>query len=364
MSDRSRSRSPDRNCDNDCGHSPPHKDENHATGDDHNLQQQNGVSGGGGEEADGVKLYVGNLDYATNDERLREIFGEFGAVTDVFLPMERGTNRPRGFGFVTLDSRAAAEQAISKMDQSQLDGRMIRVNESKPRGQGPADTVRGFGPGGRSGFNMAGQKEVKLYVGNLSFDTSEDAVRNLFSRYGHVTDCFLPTDRDTNKVRGFAFVTMPAAEAETACHKLDGEELDGRPLRVNEAQPKGMSSGPGGPRGGGYHDGPGYGGAGRGGYSDGGGYGGYNNSRGGGYDDRGGYGSGRGGYDDRGGYGGGSGYGGGGYGGGGRGGYDDRGGYGQGGGGYGGGGGYNDGYGSGYGYDDRGGHGGGYDRQY
>merc|ERR1712232_66423 len=160
--------------------------------------------------------------------------------------------------------------------------------------------------------------------------TSEETVRNLFSRYGQVTDCFLPTDRDTNKVRGFAFVTMPAAEAETACHKLDGEELDGRNLRVNEAQPKGMSSGPGGPRGGGYHDGPSYGGGGRGGY------------------------------DDRGGYGGG-GYGGGGYGGGGRGGYDDRGGYGGGGGGYGG---YNDGYGGGYGYDDRGGHGGGYDRGY
>jgi len=360
MSDRSRSRSPDRNSDNDCGRSPSPKNDNHTAGDDHNPQDHNGVSGSGG-EGDGVKLYVGNLDYATNDERLREIFGEFGTVTDVFLPMERGTNRPRGFGFVTLDSRAAAEQAISKMDQSQLDGRMIRVNESKPRGQGPADNVRGFGPGGRSGFNMAGQKEVKLYVGNLSFDTSEDTVRNLFSRYGQVTDCFLPTDRDTNKVRGFAFVTMPAAEAETACHKLDGEELDGRTLRVNEAQPKGLNNGPGGPRGGGYHDGPGYGGGGgRGGYNDGGGYGGYGSSRSGGYDDRGGYGSGRGGYDDRGGYGGG--YGGGGYGGGGRGGYDDRGGYGQGGGGYGGGG-YNDGYGGGYGYDDRGGHG-GYDRQY
>ena len=87
---------------------------------------------------------------ATDDRRLREEFGQFGTVTDVFLPMERGTQRPRGFGFVTLASREAAERAISKMDQAQLDGRTIRVNESRPKGQGP--DRRGFGPGGAGGY--------------------------------------------------------------------------------------------------------------------------------------------------------------------------------------------------------------------
>ena len=168
---------------------------------------------------------------------MREEFGVFGEVTDVFLPMERGTSRPRGFGFVTLSTRAAAEQAISKMDQSQLDGRTIRVNESKPRGSEP----RGSGPGGRGGFNSAGKAEVKLYVGNLSFDTPADKVKTIFEKYGSVTDCFLPTDRETNRVRGFAFVTMPAADAENACAKVNGQELDGRTLRVNEAQPKGTN---------------------------------------------------------------------------------------------------------------------------
>ena len=133
--------------------------------------------------------------------------------------MERGTSRPRGFGFVTLGTRPGAEAAISKMDQSQLDGRTIRVNESKPRGQGPADRVKGFGPGGQGGFNPTGRDEVKLYVGNLSFDTTEEQVRGLFEGYGPVTDCFLPTDRESGKVRGFAFVTMPAKEAELACNK-------------------------------------------------------------------------------------------------------------------------------------------------
>jgi RNA recognition motif. (a.k.a. RRM, RBD, or RNP domain) len=120
--------------------------------------------------------------------------------------------------------------------------------------------------------------QVKLYVGNLSFDTTEDSVRQLFEQWGTVTDCFLPTDRDTGKMRGFCFVTMPANVAEDACNKANGYELDGRPLRVNEAQPKGSSGGGGG---GGDRGGGGYGGppprGGGGGYG-----GGYDNGYGGG----------------------------------------------------------------------------------
>eukprot|EP00585_Thalassiosira_rotula_P012488 CAMPEP_0196131910 /NCGR_PEP_ID=MMETSP0910-20130528/1720_1 /TAXON_ID=49265 /ORGANISM="Thalassiosira rotula, Strain GSO102" /LENGTH=298 /DNA_ID=CAMNT_0041391427 /DNA_START=88 /DNA_END=980 /DNA_ORIENTATION=+ len=283
---RSRSRSPERggggdnNDDNNNG-PPPGADSNgDAKPDDHG-------DGGGGEE---VKLYVGNLDYATDEPRLREVFGAFGTVNDVFLPMERGTSRPRGFGFVTLGSRGSAEDAISKMDQSQLDGRTIRVNESKPRGEGPADMARGGGPGGPKGlgpggfgtFNPQGRDEVKLYVGNLSFETTEESVRGMFEQYGPVSDCFLPTDRDSGRVRGFAFVTMPAKEAEGACNKVNGQELDGRTLRVNEAQPKGGGGGGRGRGGGDFGGGGGYNGGG--GY--GGGRGGYDDGRGGGWGGR------------------------------------------------------------------------------
>lgn len=204
---------------------------------------------------------------------MRDEFSQFGEVTDVFLPVERGTSRPRGFGFVTMKTREAAEDAISKMDQSQLDGRTIRVNESRPKGS------KAGGGGGSSGFNSSGKEDVKLYVGNLAFDTTQDSVQRLFEQYGTVTDCFMPTDRDSGKVRGFCFVTMPCRQAEEACNKLNGYELDGRPLKVNEAQPKGGGGGGGGGGGrggggygGGYNDG--YGGGGGGGYSGGGGGGG------------------------------------------------------------------------------------------
>jgi RNA recognition motif-containing protein len=206
---------------------------------------------------------------ATDEARLREEFSKFGTVTEVFLPTERSTQRPRGFGFVTLQTREAAENAISKLDQSQLDGRTIRVNESRPKGSGPSgDSGRPSGPGGSGGFNSGGKEEVKLYVGNLAFDTTQESIQKLFEQYGTVTDCFMPTDRDSGKVRGFCFVTMPSSAAEEACRKLNGYEVDGRAIRVNEAQPKGSG---GGGRGGGYGDG--YGGGGGGGYG-GGGYGG------------------------------------------------------------------------------------------
>eukprot|EP00548_Thalassiothrix_antarctica_P008954 CAMPEP_0194135402 /NCGR_PEP_ID=MMETSP0152-20130528/5504_1 /TAXON_ID=1049557 /ORGANISM="Thalassiothrix antarctica, Strain L6-D1" /LENGTH=267 /DNA_ID=CAMNT_0038831635 /DNA_START=48 /DNA_END=849 /DNA_ORIENTATION=- len=251
----------------------PQSDEQYNKGDDSNKQENSGGSGdqGGSNNGDApaaengvtakeVKLYIGNLDYATNEDRLRQEFGQFGKVTDVFLPMERGSQRPRGFGFVTLSNRESAERAISKMDQTQLDGRTIRVNESRPKGSGGGGRGdKGYGPGGSGGFNSANKEDVKMYVGNLAFDTPEEQVRQLFETHGKVVDCFMPTDRDTGKVRGFAFVTMPASEAEEACMKLNGYEMDGRELRVNEAQPKGSS---GGGRGGGY-------GGGGGGYSDG-----------------------------------------------------------------------------------------------
>jgi hypothetical protein len=174
---------------------------------------------------------------ATDDNKLRTEFGQFGTVTDVFLPMDRNSGRLRGFGFVTMADRESAEKAIAKMDQSELDGRTIRVNESRPKGERGPGGGGGSGGGG-GGFNASGKEEVKLYVGNLSFDTAEPEIRRMFEEYGPVTDCFMPTDRDSGKVRGFCFVTMASADAEKACNGLNGRDVDGRALRVNEAQPR------------------------------------------------------------------------------------------------------------------------------
>ena len=117
---------------------------------------------------------------------------------------------------------------------------------------------------------------TKLYVGNLNYNTSEAALREAFGANGReVTSVSIIMDRETGRSRGFAFVEMATPEfAQAAMQELDGTELEGRVLRINEARER-EARGPGGPRPGGGYGGPrpggGYGGGGGGG---GGGYGG------------------------------------------------------------------------------------------
>jgi RNA recognition motif-containing protein len=94
-----------------------------------------------------------------------------------------------------------------------------------------------------------------IFVGNLAFSVTENTVRSLFEAYGSVDRVSLVTDRDTGQARGFGFVEMPVnAEAERAIAALNGQEVEGRALNVNEARPKterGFGGGGGGRGGGG-----------------------------------------------------------------------------------------------------------------
>ncbi len=96
-----------------------------------------------------------------------------------------------------------------------------------------------------------GDTALKIYVGNLSFDTNEDSLRNAFAEHGDVEEVAVITDRDTGRPRGFAFVTMSDRAARTAIDALNGKELDGRTLKINEARAMTDRGGGGGQRRGG-----------------------------------------------------------------------------------------------------------------
>jgi RNA recognition motif-containing protein len=100
------------------------------------------------------KLYVGNLSFQTTEDALRAHFEQFGAVTDIYVAMDKFTGRPRGFAFVTMGTADEAKVAIEKTNGVQLDGRPLQVNEARPKEDRPAGG--GFGGGERRGFGGGG----------------------------------------------------------------------------------------------------------------------------------------------------------------------------------------------------------------
>ena len=98
------------------------------------------------------KLFVGNLNYRTTPDGLREIFAAHGEVLDVFIGTDRETGRSRGFGFVTMGSKEAGQAAIENLNGKDFEGRALVVNEAQPRAERGPGGGGGRGPGGGGGF--------------------------------------------------------------------------------------------------------------------------------------------------------------------------------------------------------------------
>lgn len=96
-----------------------------------------------------MKLYVGNLPYSATDSEVREMFEAYGTVTDVHLPVDRETGRPRGFAFVTFADREAASAALEGLNGSDIGGRAMRISEALERAPSP-----GGGGGGGGGYGQ------------------------------------------------------------------------------------------------------------------------------------------------------------------------------------------------------------------
>ena len=104
-----------------------------------------------------MKIYVGNMSFNTNEEELRDLFSQYGAVSDVAVISDRETGRPRGFGFVTMDNDAEANAAIAALNGQEIGGRTLTVNEAKPKApSGGGGGGGGGGRGGRGGYGGGG----------------------------------------------------------------------------------------------------------------------------------------------------------------------------------------------------------------
>lgn len=171
------------------------------------------------------KIYVGNIPFDCTREEILEIYQKYGDVTEVYIPRDANTGNGRGFAFVTMEEDKA-DQAIEETNGQEMGGRKLVVSLPLPPGKKAPARDRAF----------AGR--TKLYIGNLSFYTVKDTLLEMFEEFGTVHDCYLPEDPSTGGSRGFGFVTLDKEVASTAIAELDGCEVDGRVIRVNEAQPK------------------------------------------------------------------------------------------------------------------------------
>jgi RNA recognition motif-containing protein len=100
------------------------------------------------------RIYVGNVPWTTTENELRDLFAEFGKVSEVKIPTDRETGRAKGFAFITMETNEAGSSAVSQLDGKAFGGRTLRVNEAREReagfgGSGPRTT----GGGGGGGFN-------------------------------------------------------------------------------------------------------------------------------------------------------------------------------------------------------------------
>jgi len=189
------------------------------------AQQQSPAAAPRRELPEGLKkIYVGNIPFEATVEEITNLYQDFGEVKEVFIPTNSATGTGRGFAFVTMDSDDA-DKAMEATDGIEFGGRMLVVNEPLPPGK-KIPTRRQPG-------------RTKLYVGNLSYYTVPETLEDLFGEFGEVYDCYLPEDPSTGGSRGFGFVSMAKADAERAIAELDECEVDGRVIRVNEAQAKG-----------------------------------------------------------------------------------------------------------------------------
>jgi RNA recognition motif-containing protein len=101
------------------------------------------------------KIYVGNLSFDTNDEKLNALFATYGHVTSANVIMDRLTGRSRGFGFVEMENNAEADKAIAELNGKDVDGRALKVSEAQPREDKPRGGG-GFGGGGGGGYGGGG----------------------------------------------------------------------------------------------------------------------------------------------------------------------------------------------------------------
>ncbi|KAF8094236.1 hypothetical protein N665_0367s0021 [Sinapis alba] len=186
-------------------------------------------------QSDSGKLFVGGISWDTNEERLKEYFSSFGEVIEAVILKDRTTGRARGFGFVVFADPAVAETVIT--EKHSIDGRLVEAKKAVPR-----DDQNTVTRSNSSSLQGSPGRTRKIFVGGLPSSVTESDFKTYFEQFGTTTDVVVMYDHNTQRPRGFGFITYDSEEAVERVLLKTFHELNGKMVEVKRAVPKELSS--------------------------------------------------------------------------------------------------------------------------
>ncbi|XP_071692280.1 heterogeneous nuclear ribonucleoprotein 1-like [Rutidosis leptorrhynchoides] len=185
------------------------------------------------------KLFIGGISWDTDEGRLKDYFSSYGEVIEAVIMRDRITGRARGFGFVVFADSAVAEKVV--LEKHMIDGRTVEAKKAVPREDHHGlnrinGSIQGSpGPAGRT---------KKIFVGGLASTVTETDFKKYFEQFGGITDVVVMYDHNTQRPRGFGFITFDSEESVDQVLLKTFHELNGKMVEVKRAVPKELSPGP------------------------------------------------------------------------------------------------------------------------